>query len=201
MRYKHNWGPTRQSTGIATARVAVCRNPVIGNVRPHVKVAVLSVLHRLRSASNAMQSRLPASLHFGEPFKHPARLSPALSSNAKAGRFLQGQGSFHPSGCEAVEPGGFLRSQSVVGASRRLMSQFVVGASRRSAAPGSQFVGAAGYGRCLSFGCYAAAVQSRVKFRASSSKSACRSARPNPSIERTRPGKPGRASHVKRWAS
>jgi hypothetical protein len=26
-------------------------------------------------------------------------------------------------------------------------------------------------------------------------------ARPNPSIERTRPGKPGRASHVKRWAS
>jgi hypothetical protein len=24
---------------------------------------------------------------------------------------------------------------------------------------------------------------------------------PNPSIERTRPGKPGRASHVKRWAS
>ena len=32
-------GLTSQSTGIATARFAVCRNPVIGDVRPHKRSA------------------------------------------------------------------------------------------------------------------------------------------------------------------
>jgi hypothetical protein len=75
----------------------------------------------------------------------------------------------------------------------------VVGASRRSAAPGSQFVGAAGYGSVVLLAVEVGAVgntQARPYRPASSV--ACQRAMPNPSIERTRPGKPGRASHVKR---
>jgi hypothetical protein len=81
------------------------------------------------------------------------------------------------------------RSQSVV-----------VGAPRRSAAPGSQFVGAAGYGSSefclvvrsapLAAGDPGFIVQPVLRLAIP--------AMPNPSMERTRPGKPGRASHVKR---
>jgi hypothetical protein len=81
------------------------------------------------------------------------------------------------------------RSQSVV-----------VGAPRRSAAPGSQFMGAAGYGSSgrrlvvrsapLAAGASGLIVQPVLWLAIP--------AMPNPSIERTRPGKPGRASHVKR---
>jgi hypothetical protein len=81
------------------------------------------------------------------------------------------------------------RSQSVV-----------VGASRRSAALGSQFKGAAGYGSsgfCLvvSSAPLAAGVPGlivRPVLRLAIP------AMPNPSIERTSPGKPSLASHVKR---
>jgi hypothetical protein len=81
------------------------------------------------------------------------------------------------------------RSQSVV-----------VGAPRRSAAPGSQFMGAAGYGSSgfrlvvrsapLAAGDPGFIVRPVLRLAIP--------AMPNPSIERTRPGKPGRASHVKR---
>jgi hypothetical protein len=83
---------------------------------------------------------------------------------------------------------------------RHAPSRFVVGASRRSAAPGSQFGGAAGYGSAgvarLRRPELRSTMLSRVSRQASSV--AFVGAMPNPSIERTRPGKPGRASHVKR---
>jgi hypothetical protein len=86
---------------------------------------------------------------------------------------------------------------------RHAPSQFVVGASRHSAAPGSQYWSAAEYGSAgvarLSRPELRSTMLSRVLRQASSV--ACGSVMPNPSIERTRPGKPGRASHVKRWAS
>ena len=75
----------------------------------------------------------------------------------------------------------------------------VVGASRRSATPGSQLVGAAGYGSSVLLGGKHCAVGSKRSrpYRLASSV-ARQPAMPNPSIERTCPGKPGHASHVKR---
>jgi hypothetical protein len=83
---------------------------------------------------------------------------------------------------------------------RHAPSQFLVGASRRSAAPGSQYGGAAGYSSAGVARLLRPALRSTRLSRASrqASSVACGSAMPNPSIERTRPGKPGRASHVKR---
>jgi hypothetical protein len=78
--------------------------------------------------------------------------------------------------------------------------QFVVGASRRSAAPGGQAVGAAGYGSSAFSSCREARTignRRSTVYRLQSSGAGQR-ARPNPSIERTSPGKPGLASHVKR---
>jgi hypothetical protein len=83
---------------------------------------------------------------------------------------------------------------------RHAPSQFVVATSRRSAAPGSQFGGAAGYG---SSGFRL--VVRQAPLAASAPGLIVRPvlwlaipAMPNPSIERTSPGKPGAASHVKR---
>jgi hypothetical protein len=83
---------------------------------------------------------------------------------------------------------------------RHAPSQFVVGASRRSAAPGSQFVGAAEYGSFYVSLCrQAGAIGSRWSRPYRLAPSVARHpAMPNPSIERTCPGKPGQASHVKR---
>jgi hypothetical protein len=86
---------------------------------------------------------------------------------------------------------------------RHAPSQFVVGASRRSAAPGSQYWSAARDGSA------GVACLLRPELRSTTLARVSQQARPvafgsvmlNPSIERTRPGKPGRASHVKRWAS
>jgi hypothetical protein len=80
------------------------------------------------------------------------------------------------------------RFQAMVGASRRLNSQQLSAAMEGSARP---------------------ARVARSKYSAKKNAGPSRLARsvavpgvtPNPSIERTRPGKPGRASHVKRWAS
>jgi hypothetical protein len=80
------------------------------------------------------------------------------------------------------------RFQSVVGASRRLNSQQLSAAMEGSAR---------------------SARMARQTYSAKEITGPSRLARseavqgvtPNPSIERTRPGKPGRASHVKRWAS
>ena len=97
-------------------------------------------------------------------------------------------------------PGGLLSSQSVVGA------------PRHSAAPGSQFMGAAGYGSILNPCCYSSPMLSKVKHHVFQRKAPCPRARPNPSIERTRTGRPrytcssfsvprglpARAAHVKR---
>ena len=60
-----------------------------------------------------------------------------------------GAGSFRPPSCELEGLATLLWRQSVARASRTLVSQNRVGASRRSAAPGSQSVGAAGHGSFL----------------------------------------------------
>jgi hypothetical protein len=75
----------------------------------------------------------------------------------------------------------------------------VVGASRRSAAPGGRSVGAAGYGSLVLSRRRVGAIGSKRSgpYRLASSE-ARHGALPNPSIERTSPGKPGAASHVKR---
>jgi hypothetical protein len=95
-----------------------------------------------------------------------------------------------------VAPGSFALHRRV----RHAPGQSVVGASRRSAAPGSQQLGAATRGSAGS------ASVSRPRPIGSSGSRASRLARPesvprvmlNPSIERTLPGKPVSASHVKR---
>jgi hypothetical protein len=75
----------------------------------------------------------------------------------------------------------------------------MVGASRHSAAPGSQSVESRRHrrralGPCL----YASESELSLSAMLPSSHRAWSRLMPNPSIERTRPGKPGRASHVKR---
>jgi hypothetical protein len=147
-------------------------------------------LHSLRSASNEMQSSCSASFHSGESSSatRPRRVSQPNFS-----------GTFRSPSCEFGAKATFLWGQSVARASRPLVSQNRVGAPRRSAAPGSQLIGAAVYGSDFpSLRCYAPFIVVEVSFRASNHKAACLCARPNPSIERTSPGKPGAASHLKR---
>jgi hypothetical protein len=66
----------------------------------------------------------------------------------------------------------------------------------------SQLVGAADYGSFFSaFAGRLAVMISKSSSRVSGSKVACLRAMPNPSINRTCPGKPGHAGYLKRWAS
>jgi hypothetical protein len=79
--------------------------------------------------------------------------------------------------------------------------QFVVGAPRRSAAPGGQSVGAAGYGSSVFSFCHEAFAIGTRRSRSYrlALPGAGHRARPNPSIERTLSGlRPPSASHVKR---
>jgi hypothetical protein len=105
---------------------------------------------------------------------------------------------------------GYSRSLRVAGALYRASAtsrsfgfcMSVVGASRRSAAPGSQSVESRRHRRrALSLRRVASGSISAGLHRASWILRTRARVMPNPSIERTRPGKPGRASHVKRWAS
>jgi hypothetical protein len=98
-------------------------------------------------------------------------------------------GSFHPSACGV--------SSSCYSAS----NQEVVGASRHSAAPGGQSVGAAEYG--CSFPSLRACRWCRGGkveggFFVFTSSGPCQRVMPNPSINRTCPGKPGHAGYLKR---
>jgi hypothetical protein len=95
-------------------------------------------------------------------------------------------GSFHPSGWNTAVGRSLSRSQWFVGASRRLKSQAV---------------GAAECGGSLSLRCYAAGMGSRSEPHAPRRKFASAAPMPNPSINRTCPGKPGHAGYLKRWAS
>jgi hypothetical protein len=83
---------------------------------------------------------------------------------------------------------------------RHAPGRFMVGASRRSAAPGSQYRGTAEYGSaglaCLR-GLEVRSAKLAPPYHLGNTETGPR-AMPNYSIERTRPGKPGRASHVKR---
>jgi hypothetical protein len=86
---------------------------------------------------------------------------------------------------------------------RHAPGQFMVGASRRSAAPGSQYGGAAEYGSAGLARLRDLEVRSAKlapPYHLGNTEAAPR-VMPNYSIERTSPGKPGLASHVKRWAS
>ena len=125
-----------------------------------------------------------ASFHSRTSAEGQARFAPLVSrSNMSLTAQANARDSFHPSGCKAAARRSFSSSQWVVGASRRWKSQEVV---------------AAEYGGGLSLRCYAATMESKSEPLASRSKSARYALMPNPSIERTCPGKPGHASHLKR---
>ena len=148
------------------------------------------------------------------PAKTPRRLCAAASSNSrKLTRRLIRRSDSLSSRCRSRTEGGHLLCQLIVRASRGLNSQLVVGAPRRSAAPGSQLVGAAGCGSILPNPCcYSSPMLSKFQLHASQCKALCLRARPNPSIERTHTGRPRytassfyvprglpvRAAHVKR---
>jgi hypothetical protein len=154
---------------------------------------MLSRFHSLRSASNEMHLLSASS---AESTKYFARVSRHHRSAARNGahsllRFTTCShvaGSFHPSVCRA---GGGCGSAS---------NQVVVGASRRSAAPGGQSIGAAGYG-CSSLSLRASTVVVVAKsggFFVFTGSGPCQRVMPNPSINRTCPGKPGHAVYLKR---
>ena len=181
----------------------------MSNVRHRMKAAIhcaLSLCAVAPGSATLFASRcLPA--------RNPGRLYPATSSNSRklTRRLFRRSDSLSPR-CRSQAEGGYLLCQLVVRASRGLNSQFVVGAPRRSAAPGSQSVSAAGYGSIVRPCCYSSPMLSKGWPHVLQRKAPCPRARPNPSIERTRTGRPrytcssfyvprglpARAAHVKR---
>ena len=174
-----------------------------------VKTAVRSALS-VRTVPPGPSTRV-ASRCF--PARNQMRSHPAASSHSrKSTRHLARRSTSQSSRCRFQAEGGYALCQLVVRASRGLTGQFVVGAPRRSAAPGSQSVGAAGYGSIVSVCCYSSPMLSKARFPAYQCKAACPRVRPNPSIERTCTGRPRyarssfsasrglpvRAAHVKR---
>ena len=176
----------------------------MSNVRPRGRDSMRIGRHSLRSALKGMPLPSPASFHSWQLSERSALVSLLCSSGSGTRRCVHAgsNGSFHSSGCGYRALGSFPLGQWVGGTSRRLNSRFVVGALRRSAAPGSQFVGAAEYGsRVLSLRCYPAAMRARSECRALQHMVQPPCARPNHSIERTSSGKlrlPPAAAHVKR---
>jgi hypothetical protein len=154
---------------------------------------MLSGLHSLRLASNEMPSPFSASsgqsTKYLAPFSRHRRSAAMALIRCYASRLWSHVvGSFHPSAC------------GVSGGCRLSSSQGVVGASRRSAAPGGQSVGAAEYGcSFLSLLAHTSVVLAKSGgVFAFAGSGPCQRVMPNPSIERTCPGKPGHASHLKR---
>jgi hypothetical protein len=185
---------TLQSRGRAPASRVT---PLISNVGHHDKVAMLSGLHSLRSASNEMPP--PFSASSGQSTKYLARFSRHRRSAAMAltrcyalRPWSHVVGSFHPSACGV---GGGCCSAS---------NQRVVGTLRRRAAPGGQPSSAAEY-RCSFLSLRACGgvrvAKSAGGFVAFAGTGPCQRVMPNPSINRTCPGKPGHAGYLKRWAS
>ena len=181
----------------------------MSNVRPRMKTAIPCALG-LCIVPPVPPTRVASRCL---PARNPRRLYPAASSNSckLTRRLIRHSDSLSPR-CRSQAEGGYLLCQLVVRASRGLSSQFVVGAPRRSAAPGSQSVGAAGYGSIVRTCCYSSPMLSKGRPHVLQRKTSCPRARPNPSIERTRTGRPryarssfsvprglpARTAHVKR---
>ena len=133
--------------------------------------------HSLRSASNQMHSLFSAFFRPRQLSKYLARLRlPVICfGESFAGFFFTlstAHGSFHASPGERCAMRGSVRGQSV-----------------GAAEDGSSF---------LSLRALLASLVAEPGFLSSSSTGPCQRALPNPSIERTCPGKPGHASHLKR---
>ena len=160
----------------------------MSHVRPRMRTAIHCALSLCMDAPGSPTLFASRCL----PARSPRRLYPAASSNSRklTRRLIRRSDSLSPRCRSQTECGYHLLCQLVVRASRGLNSQFVVGAPRRSAAPGSQSVGAAGYGSIVRPCCYSSPMLSKIQFQASQRKASCSSARPNPSIERTRTGRP-----------
>jgi hypothetical protein len=154
--------------------------PLISNVEHHESCEMFSLPLSLRSRSKAHSvasrvrifSRAVAASTSGAPLSRIAQ--PRLGAQHR-GISLQARRQ-----CLVCH-----QSQSVVGASRRLESQSV----------GAAEYGSLGPARCLRAG--AVGTKKSKPYRLASSVALHR-AMPNYSIERTSPGKPGAASHVKR---
>ena len=181
----------------------------MSNVRPRMKTAIHCAVSHCMVAPGSPTLFASRCL----PARNPRRLYPAASSNScKLTRRLVRRSDPLSPRCRSRAEGGYFFCQSVVRASRGLNGQFVVGAPRHSAAPGSQSIGAAGYGSILSSCCYSSPMLSKAQLHELQLKASCPRARPNPSIERTRTGRPRytassfyvprglpvRAAHVKR---
>ena len=169
----------------------------MSNVRPRMKTAIHCAL------SLCIVPPVPPTRVVSRclPARNPRRLYPAASSNSckLTRRLFRRSDSLSPR-CRSQAEGGYL------------LCQFVVGAPRRSAAPGSQSVGAAGYDSIVRPCCYSSPMLSKGWPHVLQRKAPCPRARPNPSIERTRTGRPrytcssfyvprglpARAAHVKR---
>ena len=150
-----------------------------------MKTAMRSALsHRSSSARSINTRRLEV---FAS--KEPARLHPATPPHSrKSTRHLARRSASLSWGYSFRAEGGHVLDQLLVRTSRGLNSRFVVGAPRHSAAPGSQSIGAAGYGSILSSFCYSSPMLSKAQLREFQCKTPCPRARPNPSIERTATG-------------
>jgi hypothetical protein len=154
----------------------------MSNVGHHGRRCMGLVLHRLRSVPNAMHSPFSASFHLGGFIKHTVRFSRHHTSAALV--LIR---------CYASRPS-FRPIQAVLSTLRPEPLSAVRGSVR------SQAVGAAGYGSSslsLRSQCEVAAAKSSLV--SLSSRVPCRSAMPNPSIERDVQGlAPLAAPHVKR---
>ena len=180
----------------------------MSNVRPHMKTAIGSALSlrtprpvRRRVSLRGVRQRGVRSTCI--LLLHPIRATT---------RQLARHSVLPQSRCRFRAEGGYALCRLAVRASHGSNGQFIVGAPRHSAAPGSQSIDAAGYGSILSLCCYSSPVASKVQLHAFQSKASCPRVRPNPSIERTRTGRPrntcssfsaprglpARAAHVKR---
>ena len=178
-------------------------------IRPRMKTTVRSAPN-LRTAPPGPSTR--AASMWLPAWNQSACASRCFIPLGQATRQLTRRPTSLHSRCGFRGEGGCVLSQLVVRALRGLNSQLVVGAARRSAAPGGQSIGAAGYGSILFHCCYSSPMLSKVQHHVFQRKASCPRARPNPSIERTRTGRPRyacssfyvprglpvRAAHVKR---
>jgi len=176
--------PTLQSTGRHPAsRVP----PVISNVGHHGSFAMFSLLRSFRSKSKCEHVCVKSRRRLqGNALLFAQHRGLALKNAA-----LVRAGSLRLA-CAGQRPLGITRSFG--------FCMSVVGASRRSAAPGGQAVGAAGYGSSRLSLCRGAVVIGGRRSRPYrlASPVARQRAMPNPSINRTCPGKPGHAGYLKR---
>ena len=189
---------TRQSTGRAPASRGT---PVISNVGHHGRF----VVHSLRSALNQMHSFCAASFHSGKSTKCLARL-PVLVTWFRESF----AGSFFSLSALGLSCSLRLVAFAVVAASHLVGSLLALRAAvlhlvasplvlsfspaclLRSPSASCQPKSRLSLGRLYQVACY------RLRWHTSATVVPCLRVLPNPSIERTCPGKPGQASHLKR---